>query len=238
MNKETFKCIISVICVLCGAVMSLLSLISFDPSAPAFIACVLLGISLVVIGVVSFFIHYKGHIIIKQLQNKDITILAHWSYAPLQYDGVKESIYQNRSTNLSIIILLGILSSLIAVGILFSDSPFALLICSSLILITLVTCICTSILVCIHYNNKLIRPVEAIIGEDYIYFHEELYSLHRSIYLLTDVRLIVGEQAHLQFLYGSLYNSLDPVYILNLPVPSDQLEVAISIRKHYMSILS
>lgn len=238
MNKETFKCILSVICVLCGALMSCISLISFDASAPAFIACVLLGISLVVIGVVSFFIHYQAHLIIKQLEDKDITILAHWSYSPLQYDGVKESLLQSRNTNLSIVFLLGVLSCLIALGILFSNSPFALMICSSIILVTLVACVCTSVLVCIHYGEKLIKPVEAIVGEDYIYFHEDLYSLHRSIYLLTDVRIVAGEQSYLQFLYGSPYTSFDPVYILSLPIPPDQMEVAKYIRKHYMCIIS
>ncbi|MEG0013866.1 MAG: hypothetical protein RR324_04645 [Cellulosilyticaceae bacterium] len=236
MNKEAFKSILSIICVLCGALMSCLALISFDSSAPAFIACILLGISLVVIGVVSFFIHYQAHIIIKQLQNKDMTILAHWSYAPLQYDGVKESITQSRHNSLSILILLGILSSLIALGILFSNSPFALIICSSIILITFVVCICTSILIYVHYGNRLISPVEAIIGEDYIYFNEELYSLHRSIYLLTDVRLVQGDQSYLQFLYGSPCTSCEPIYILTLPIPSDQIEVAKYIRKHYLSI--
>lgn len=237
MNKEAFKCVLSVICIFCGAVMTLISLISFDSTAPAFIACILLGISLVIIGVISFFLHYKGYLIIQQLQNKNIAVLAHWNYAPLQYDGVKESLYQNRNTNLSIAILISILSCLIAIGILFSESPFALVLCSSIILITLISCICSCILIVIHYGNQLIKPVEAIIGEDYIYFHEDLYSLHCSIYLLIDVKLISGEQSYLQFFYGSPCTAHDPAYILSLPVPSDQIEVANYIKNHYLNTI-
>lgn len=237
MNKELFKCILSIICILCGSIMSLLSLISFDDSSPAFIACIMLGITLVIIGVISFFLHYKGHRIIKQLQNKDFTILAHWQYTPLQFEGIKDSIEQDRKTNLSIVILLSVLAILIAVGILFSTSPYAIILCSCIALISLVTCILSCILIHIHYHNKLIKPIEAIISENYIYFHGELYSLERSLYLLSDIKLTNGETTYLQFFYGSPYAIEGPVYTLNIPVPSDQIEVANLIRTHYMNII-
>ncbi|MGL6174727.1 MAG: hypothetical protein ACRC1P_09020 [Cellulosilyticaceae bacterium] len=237
MNKELFKCILSIICITCGGIMSLLSLLSFDPSSPAFIACILLGISLMVIGGISCILHYRGHKIITQLQNKEVTILAHWHFAPLQFEGIKESIEQDRSTNLSIVILLGVLSCLIALGLLFSDSPFAFVLCVGISMIGLVTCTLSCILIYIHYHNKLIKPIEAIIGENYIYYHGDLYSLERSLYLLNDVKLVLGDSCYLQFFYGSPCTLEGPVYSLSIPIPSDQLEVAKYIREHYLNII-
>lgn len=237
MNKEIFKCILSIICILCGAILSILSLISFDTSSPAFIACILLGMCLVIIGVVSFFLHLRGHKIIRKLQNKELTILAHWQYSPIQFSGVSEIITQDRSSNISIVILLGVLSLLIALGILLSDSPFALILCITIGLISLLTCMLSCMLIHIHYHNKLLRPAEAIIGESYIFFNEELYSLQRSFYLLTDVKLVEDRDVYLQFLYGSPCTDCGPIYVLSIPVPSDQVEVAQCIKQHYMTLI-
>lgn len=237
MNKEIFKCILSVICMLCGSIMSLLSLFSFDSSSPAFIACVLLGISLMIIGIISFFLHYKGHKIIQQLKNKDILSLAHWQYAPMQFESLTEAILRDRSNNISIVILLGILALLICLGILFSSSPFSNLIALGVGFISIITCILSYVLICIHYHNKLLKPIEVIIGENYIYFYEELHSLERSFYLLTEVKVEESPQPYLQFSYSSPCSAHSPVYTLNIPVPPDQIDAAKYIKEHYMHII-
>ena len=193
MNKELFKCIFSSICFVCGMILSLLPLPYFDSTSPAFIACILFGISLITIGAVSFFLHLKGHKIISKLQNKELTVLAHWQYSPFQFEGITKAILQDKATNISIVILLGILSWLIALGILFSNSPIATILCMAIIFLSCFICILCYILIQIHYHNKMLKPVEAIIGEDYIYFRGELYSLQKSLYLLTDIRIVESQ---------------------------------------------
>ncbi|MEF9960676.1 MAG: hypothetical protein RR448_00045 [Niameybacter sp.] len=237
MNKEFFKCLLSVLYFIVGVIVTVYFACHFAPTSVAFVLTLILGCFLIITAWYSFIIHYKNHTIIKNIKQGQLPILAKWSYTPLECTLVKDRANENYHIDLSIIILLGLLGLIIAFGFIFSSIPNRYLISATLITISVLICSLVSVCLSMYYNSKLEKETFTIITEQYIYHDGALYSLYKSCYALENIEIIYGKQNYLTFNYGIPGTPYDSYQKLIIPIPSNQLTLAEQIRSHYQNLI-
>lgn len=237
MKKEMFKCILSIITLILGIVLTFSSLLGIYKSSFTMTTYLLLGTLLILMSIIAYTIHLSRFKLIHSLKTRKTTILAHWFYSPKCFPVLEKSLKENRQTHLSIIFLLCLLGILLASGIALTY-PLAGLLPSFFLSIGII-CICaiSALLVYFYYEKKLSSNVETIIGDHVIYFSDKLYLLTYSTYLLVDLQLVETPAPYLQLLYGFPGTSYEPMHIVNIPVPLNQIEVAQHIRIHYLELI-
>lgn len=238
MSKEFLKCILSIIYFICGIFLTVSFSIYFDATNPAYISIVLLGLLLTIVGLFAFILHYKNLIIIEEMKKDKLPILAKWTYKPSDFHLVKDKILEDCYVDLSLVVLIGLLSLLLAFGFIFSFIPSYLSLSAFLIVVIVILCSFSSLFIYFHYTKKLEKSSTAIISNYYIYFNNELYSIYKSCYVLEDIEISSGSQHYLKFIYGAPGTPYGPFEVINIPIPSSELSVAIEIRQHYLSLIT
>lgn len=238
MSKESLKCILSMIYFICGIFLTILFSIQFDATSPASIITILLGLLLTIVGLFAFILHYKNSIIINQLKQNKLPILAKWTYNPSDFKLVKDKILEDCYVDLSLVILIGIFSLVLAAGLLFSFNPHRFSLSALLIVISILSSSLFSLFIHFYYTNKLTKCSTAIISNRYIYFNNELYSIYKSCYILEDIEILSEPQCYLKFIYGAPGTPYGPYEIINIPVPSSELALANEIKQHYLSLIT
>ncbi|MGL4345374.1 MAG: hypothetical protein ACRCTE_09260 [Cellulosilyticaceae bacterium] len=233
MNKPKLKCFISLLCFMTGLLLLLIALFVNAFSYTTYTLLLAFGGILVVIGAIAFYIFYQDVKIITTLKSKTLTTLAHWTYMPLKIDTIKNALLEEKHSNISIIILSSLLLLLVDIGFILSNSSIYLIFSIIVGVLIVLFCITACTLIQFYYTHKLTHPVEAIISEDFIYFSGELYGLSRSLYFLEDIQVLEGTQVYLQFIYGSPGTPYDPIHVLTLPVPTEDLDIALKIKAHF-----
>lgn len=237
MSKDFLKCILSFICFICGLILTGLFSFHFDVANPSYILALCLGIALILIGIVSFFLHYKNLTIIKQLQKNQLSLLAKWSYKPSDFSLVKDKILEDCYVDLSLIFLVGFFCLILAIGLLFPTTEHVGL--SILFIVgTVILCSLLALLTYWYHINKLEKYTTALINPYYIYFNHELYSIYKSCYMLEEVEVKTGEQNYLRFVYGAPGTPYGPFQIIDIPIPPSELAKAYTIKEHYLSLIA
>lgn len=237
MSKDFLKCLLSIVYFIIGILITTLFTYHFDITSPAYVLTIMLGIFLLITGFISFVLHYKNHIIIENIKQEKISFLAKWSYQPLDYTLVKNKLLEDYFTDLSIVLLIGILGLVAAFGFIFSNNPNHFVISSMIITFTVLSCSFVSVCLSLYHNTKLEKYTTTIITNQYIYYNGELYSLYKSCYILDQVEIIYGQQNYLKFNYGvpgTPYNSYQELII---PIPEKELPLAQKIKHHYLALI-
>ncbi|WP_069998926.1 hypothetical protein [Cellulosilyticum sp. I15G10I2] len=237
MKKEYIHCIIGLIILFLGATSCITAIILNDLLASSKSVLFLFGVCFILVGIVSYAQHNKKYLKIKYLKNNEIPVIAHWVFKPNSSSYINELLYERKSSTVSTIILTFILCLVIACCILFSGEKYSLSLSIGLIVVSFLALPTALFYNDYSYNSKLTSSSEALIGEDCIYFLDELYTLHKSIYFLEDIRINYSSENTLQFLYGDYDLYTGPMYTINIPIPLDELEVAQQVQKHYLDLI-
>lgn len=237
MNKENFKCLVSLLCVLGGLIFSYCSYIFFDTTTPSFVASMIMSICLTLLGAGSYLIHAKNHKIITTLKSNDTALLAKWSYHPNEFEIVKQQFEEDRHITFSLILLLSAAIFFIGLGMVFSNHTLNAVIYFMLLFLLVILSMISFWGVARYYDTKLHTPHDAIISDQYIYFKSELYAVQKSFYYLESVDVLTSTQNYLQFVYGAPGTPFGPFQTLSIPIPDGQLETAYLIKEHYLSLI-
>lgn len=237
MKKEYILGILSlaVLCLGITCCLSALLLNSISISSKSVLAT--FGVCFIVIGIVSYIQHNKKYTKIKELKNADVPVMARWSFAPSKSNCIKEALYNKKNAAFSTAVLTVILFLVIAACFYFSSEKHGLIV--ALFIVTLSVLAAPSLFISIlyYYDKLLSSPAEVTIGEDCIYFIDELHALQKSIYFLHNVKMVCGYENILQFQYGDTDLLENPVYTIDIPIPEGQLKTALTIQKHYLELI-
>ncbi|MGL4736713.1 MAG: hypothetical protein ACRCW2_04575 [Cellulosilyticaceae bacterium] len=237
MNKPQFKSLMALLCLILGVLLLISALVINAFGSTTYTLLLAFGGVLVVIGAIAYYITYLRIKTISLLKNKQLPILAHWTYLPSEFKTIHTALVEEKHSTFSMIILTTFLILLIAIGFILTNPTLYLRICITLGILIIVLALTCSLCVQIYYKNKLTHPVEALISEEFIYFCGELYGLNRSLYILETVQIIEGPQNVMQFIYGSPGTPYDPIHILTIPIPAGNLDHAKEIRTHFIKRL-
>jgi energy-coupling factor transporter transmembrane protein EcfT len=237
MKKELAYCITSLVVLLLGITCFISLVFLNDLSNSSKAALILFGICFFLIGATSYAKHNKKYLKIRYLKNENVPLIASWHFKPHTSLSIDEMYYEGKASAIYTT-LLGVLLCLVVAGcIYFSGEKYA--IHTSLGLLALSLIIAPLCITCIsaYYTGKLESDSEALIGEDCIYFLDELYTLHKSIYFLEDIRIGYGGENSLQLLYGEYDLFTGPMYTIKIPIPDGELETAKLIQKHFIELI-
>lgn len=237
MSKDFFKCLLSIIYFISGILITILFAYYLDVTSPAYILTIILGIFLLITGFVSFILHYKNHIIIENIKQDKSSFLAKWSYQPLDYTLIKNKLLEDYYTDLSIVVLIGILGLVVAFGFIFSTNPEHFIISYMIITFTVLLSSFLSVCLSLYHNTKLEKCTTTIITNQYIYYNGELYSLYKSCYMLDEVEIIYEEHNYLKFNYGIPGTPYSSYQELIIPIPEKELHLAQKIKNHYLALI-
>lgn len=237
MSKDFLKCILSIIYLICGIFLTVLFSLNFDATNPACIITLSLGLLLSITGLFAFILHYKNLAIIENMKKNKLPVLAKWSYKPCDFNLVKNKILEDCYVDLSLVVLIGILSLILALGLIFSFASHGISLSLLIIVATVLLCSLCSLMVYFYHTNKLEKCSTAIISNHYIYFNNELFSIYKSCYVLEEIELISGTQNYLKFIYGAPGTPYGPFKIIDIPIPASELSVAAEIKQHYTSLI-
>lgn len=238
MSKDFLKCLLSVIYFISGILITALFTYYIDATSPAYILTIILGIFLLITGFISFILHYKNHIVIENIKQDEFSFLAKWSYQPLDYTLIKNKLLEDYYTDLSIVLLIGMLGLVVAFGFIFSTNSGHFIISYMTIIFTVLLCSFLSVCLSLYHNTKLEKCTTTIITTQYIYYNGELYSLYKSCYMLDQVEIIYGEQNYLKFNYGIPGTPYSSYHELIIPIPEKELQLAQNIKNHYLALIS
>jgi hypothetical protein len=212
-----------------------LTLNSITSSSKSLLA--VFGVCFVLVGISSYVDHNKKYLKIKYLKNKDIPVLASWTFKPNTSDYINTALYNKKFATISTALLTCVLCLVMACCIYLSGEKYSTPIASLLMCISLIVTIAALMLISYYYDSKLSSDSEALIGEDCFYFIDDLHTLQKSIYFLQDVRIDYSSEVSLQFLYGDYDLFKGPSYTINIPIPKGELLAAELIQKHYLELI-
>lgn len=239
MKKEYTYCLISLstlfLGIICAIAIGLLHSIS-DSSRGVLI---LFSVFFILVGLVSYAVHYKKYHHIKGLTNHETPILAHWTYSLDNSPLLQKILLEQKMSSITTAILTLILGILFSVSFLISHSSHVIYIGIALIIFCLISFTLAVCLLLSYYKHQLTKPAEVIFGEDCIYFLDEIYGLQKSIYILENIIIQTeGSESCLKFLYGQYAPDDLPMYTLCIPIPNNKLNVAEHLRKYYLDLLN
>ncbi|MDF2595052.1 MAG: hypothetical protein K0R69_1393 [Clostridia bacterium] len=237
MKKEFAYCIISLVVLLLG-ITCFISLVFLNTlSNPSKAALIIFGICFFFIGTASYAKHNKKYLKIRYLKNENVSLIASWHFKPHTSLSIDEMYYEGKTSAIYTTLLSVLLCFVIAGCIYFSGEKYALHVSLSLLGLSIIIAPLCIACISAYYTAKLEADSEALIGEDCIYFLDELYTLHKSIYFLEDIRIGYGSENSLQLLYGEYDLFTGPMYTIKIPIPDGQLDVAKHIQKHYIELI-
>lgn len=238
MNKPKFKCFMSALCAALGILLISFAFLITAFSYTTYTLLLALGSSLIAIGGIAYYIYYQKVKLIQKLKHNKLPIFARWTYNPLQIESIHNSLIEEKHSSLSITILSTLLCLILDMGFILSNPQdyllFSILLGIAIILFCLIVCIGIHF----YYHTKLTHAVEAIISDQYIYFSGELYGLNRSLYSLERVTVAEGTPSYLQFIYGTPGTPYDPIEIVTLPIPLEEMHTAHTIKEHFLKLIA
>jgi hypothetical protein len=237
MKKEYVYCILSIILLSLGVTCcaGTLFLNSINDSSKSVLAT--FGICFLLIGFSGYAEHNKKYFKIKHLKNSEVPVIANWQFKCNSSNMINQILYDKKLSASSTIILSCVLCLVLSFCVFFSGEENSLYIMRLLISISIAGTLIALILNSYYYTLKLSSDSEALIGEDYIYFLDELHTLQKSIYFLYDVRIDYSSEISLQFLYGDYDLFRDPVYSISIPIPPEELTTAEFVQRHYLNLI-
>lgn len=237
MKKQYIHCIISLFILSIGIISCMIALAFENLLATTKSSFVVFGICFILIGIVSYIQHHHKYLKIKHLKNKEVPVIASWRFEPHHSKYIDEMLYTQKSSTVSTIFLTFLLGTIIAACIFLSGEAYSTSIGMSLLLLSITALILALIYSNYYYTYKSNTLCEIIIGKDCIYFLDELYTLHKSIYFLENIIIHHSSETTLQFLYGDYDLFTGPRYTLIIPIPEGQLKQAEYIQKHYLRLI-
>lgn len=201
-------------------------------------ALLIFSTAFIVIGLVSSTVYYKKYQLIKDLCSCDTPIIGQWSYPTNSTNSLKNFIQDRKSSTLATALLVLILALIFCIIFAYSGGPYILYLGYTFAMLSLLTFIIAQRFITTYYMHLLTSENKAIFAEDYIYFLDELYSLHKTLYFLQKVDIYLGQEYLLIFEYG-LYDVDDPTttYSLTLPIPQDKLQTATYLKHYYTDLI-
>lgn len=197
----------------------------------------ILGIIVSITSYISYKIHHKNYMNIKALKDRKKIVLTYWNYAPNTSNTITEAILAEKFSSFSTLILACIVGILLGVGFSLVHIPLFYVIAYVIYALSLLSLIFAYFILIKYYSNKLEVSSEAIIGDDCFYFLDQLYTLQKNMYILSQVSITTEKENCLSFIYGFCGNTIKSTYTVNIPIPPGQLEIAKYICSHYENII-
>lgn len=232
MKKNYIFCIFSLIILILGFLGILVNLL-FPVISPDIKSVILLyAICFIFIGLSAFAVHYKRYDAIKALENHDLPILTQWHFKTAHSPLLTTLLKDYKRDALSTLFFSFILILIFSYTFTTTYMPKFYYVGPLLSLIFLFVGI---LIVNIYFHKLTTGPITAVFGEETIYFIDDIYTLQKSIYFLDNVVIDTENEPKLQFLYGQIEAEDTPYFILEIPIPENQLAMAQLLRTHYLN---
>lgn len=238
MKKEHTYYVLALIILILGIIFTLLSTLPQTLPLSSKSALFIFSCAFMTIGMVLFAVHYKRYTIIKNLMNRSLPVVAHWSYLPNSSETLKKLFKEQKNNALATTTLILILSIIFSMIFAYSGNTYILKLGYTFAILFIFTFIIAVRFILAYYNVLLESQSTVLFGKEYIYFLDELYTLNRSLYVLRNVNIYIGTENLLIFEYG--LNDIDdsPCYNLTIPIPSDKLRIALQLKDYYRSLIN
>ncbi len=230
MKKTYIHCIISLIILAIGFLFILCNLLMpFTSTMENVIS--LLAISFIFIGLSAFAVYHKKFSVMKCLDNKDVPTITRWTFNSHTSPLITSTIKQYRHNALCTLFLTFILILIFICTFITTYFPTLSYVGP---LVSILFLLIGLLIINTYYNTLSNAPTDIIFGEDTIYFLDDIYTLQKSIYSLDNVLINTEGEPMLQFIYGQLEYNDSPYFILEIPIPENQLTMAQVLRNHYL----
>ncbi len=237
MKKEYLHCMISLAMLFLGVTGCITAILLGSLLDSTKSILVLFGLCFILLGITSYVEHNKKYQKMKYLKNKQVKVIAHWTFKSNTSSYINELLYSKKFSSSSTIMLTLLLFLVIACCVYLSGEKYSLQIGLILTALSLIGSAASLFINAWYYQSKLTSDTEVIIGEDCIYFIDDLYTLNKSIYFLEDVRIDYSDENLLQFLYGDYDLFTGPMYTVNIPIPAEELDTARRVQGHYLELI-
>lgn len=237
MQKEHTYCILSIILAVLGVVFTISGVLLKTLPLSSKSALLIFSTAFILVGALSFAVHYKKYSLIKALETEEIPIITRWSYAPGSSKILLEFIKDQQAGSIATSLLILILSLIFCIVFAYSGGPYILYLGYILGLLCLLTFVLALRFISTYYDHLCTNELEVIFGEEAIYFIDEIYPLQRALHFLTKVSIDVGPEPLLTLDY-----SLDDVeepdsYRIAIPIPRDKMAVATRLKAYYTDLI-
>lgn len=231
MKKTYIHCIISLIILVLGFLCLLFNLLipTLSPSTENTLS--LCAICFIFIGLSAFAVHHKKYSVMKALEDHDIPTLAHWTFTPHTSPLIITTIKEHKHNALCTLLLTFILILIFSCTFISTYFPTIAYVGP---LVSFLFLIIGFLIITAYFNNLSSNPIDIIFSEDTIYFLDDIYTLQKSIYFLDNVLINAEGESTLEFVYGQIEYDDSPYFVLEIPIPDNQLTMAEFLRTHYL----
>lgn len=235
-RAHTYR-ILSLVILLLGIIFTISGVLLQTLPLSSKSAVLIFSISFILTGTVSFAVHHKKYLAVKDLCAHHVPVIAHWTYAPNSSNTLKTFIKEQKSNTFATATLVLILSLIFSIIFAYSGGSYILYLGYTLAILCLLVFIITLRFISAYYQDLAESESEVIFGEDSIYFLDELYTIKKSLYFLQKVSLYAGDE-HLLVLDYGLYDIDEPAsYSITIPVPRGKVLAATYLRDYYSQLI-
>lgn len=235
-RAHTYR-ILSLVILLLGIIFTISGVLLQTLPLSSKSAVLIFSISFILTGTVSFAVHHKKYLAVKNLCAHHVPVIAHWTYAPNSSNTLKTFINEQKSNTFATATLVLILSLIFSIIFAYSGGSYILYLGYTLAILCLLVFIITLRFISAYYQDLAESESEVIFGEDSIYFLDELYTIKKSLYFLQKVSLYAGDE-HLLVLDYGLYDIDEPAsYSITIPVPRGKVLAATYLRDYYSQLI-
>jgi len=229
--------ILSIIIVLLGIIFTISGVFLQTLPLSSKSALLIFSTAFILVGAFSFAVHHKKYLKIKALCTHQVPVIAHWTYAPNSSNTLKNLIKEQKENTVATAILILILSLIFSIVFAYSGGSYILYLGYILAVLCLLTFMIVLRFISAYYTHLASTELEVVFAEDTIYFLDELYTIKRSLYYLTNVSIYVGPEPLLILDYG-LYDIDEPAsYSITIPIPQGKLKVATHLKSYYAELI-
>lgn len=238
MAKAYSICIFSVITSVVGIILAACSFLFTSLSYRSRGALIIFACTFICIGMVSFIIHYKHYLSIKNLVRGQTSVIARWTYAPHTSTTLLHLMQHQKHITLFISVLcLLFIEVFIFIFVNGEDNVLSLV-----GLFFAILTLCVWIIICrfilIYYEQLVKNESVVLFSKDCIYFMDNIYFLTHGLHILENVDIYHSLENVLVFEYGLDESDHSYAETLIIPIPSDKLQMAQYLKNYYRSILS
>lgn len=235
-RAHTYR-ILSLVILLLGIIFTISGVLLQTLPLSSKSAVLIFSISFILTGTVSFAVHHKKYLAVKDLCAHHVPVIAHWTYAPNSSNTLKTFINEQKSNTFATATLVLILSLIFSIIFAYSGGSYILYLGYTLAILCLLVFIITLRFISAYYQDLAESESEVIFGEDSIYFLDELYTIKKSLYFLQKVSLYAGDE-HLLVLDYGLYDIDEPAsYSITIPVPRGKVLAATYLKDYYSQLI-
>lgn len=231
MKKNYIYCILSLLIVVLGFLFILLGLLYPTLSPNTQRAILLYAICFILIGIAAFAVHYRKYNLLKTLMDNDLPILARWSFKPNSSAILTNTLKEYKHNALCTLSFTFILVLIFTCTFIATYLPTLSYLGP---LISIIFLLVGIFIINAYFKRLSTEPIEVIWGEDLIYFLDDIYTLQKSIYFLDNVVINTEGEPTLQLIYGQIEYDDSPYFILEIPIPENQMKMAHVLCNHYL----